>query len=244
MAETTSNVEFARRIHEHGHSTGGHGDRSEWIEILEAIVLAAVAVLTAWSGYQAARWDGKSAASYARASATNVEAQEQLTLAGQEHLYDITTFDSWLGATLRGEHELASRFERRFRPEYAVAFAAWMKTDPFNDPKAPPGPGFMPEYTNTKLARAKELSREAGARYEEGVSTRETGDRYIRITVVLATVLLRREADRSQALVQRHLRPHAEGVEVRPGPGVSAAATRALTRPERFRSRARAGPSW
>ena len=191
MAETTSNVEFAHRIHEHGLSGGGaHAHRSEWIEILEAIVLAAVAVLTAWSGYQAARWDGRSAASYARASATNVDAQEQLTLAGQEHLYDITTFDSWLEATLRGEHELASMFARRFRPEYAVAFAAWMKTDPFNDPKAPPGPGFLPEYVNTRLARARELSREAGARYEEGVSTRETGDEYVRITVVLATVLL------------------------------------------------------
>ena len=66
MAEITSNVEFAHRIHEQGHS---HGDgplsrRREWLEIFEAIVLAAVAVLTAWSGYQAARWDAKSSAAY------------------------------------------------------------------------------------------------------------------------------------------------------------------------------------
>ncbi len=190
MPETTSNVELAHRIHEHGHSGGGHGQRSEHLEILEAVVLAAVAVLTAWSGYQAAKWDAKSAASYAKASATNVEAEEQLTLAGQEHLYDITTFDSWLEATLRKEHALASVLERRFRPEYATAFAAWTKTDPFNDPKAPPGPSFMPEFKSERALRSKDLSRQASAYYERGVSTRETGDEYVRITVVLATVLL------------------------------------------------------
>jgi len=190
MPETTSNVEFAHRIHEHGHTGGAHPHREEWLEILEAVVLAAVAVLTAWSGYQAARWDAKSTASYARATATMVQAQEQQTLAGQEHLYDITTVDSWLEATLRQERKLAAMFERRFRAEYAVAFSAWMKTDPLNDPNAPPGPGFMPEYKSARSEKARELSAEAGRLYEAGVSTRETGDRYVRITVVLATVLL------------------------------------------------------
>ena len=190
MPETTSNVEFAHRIHEHGHTGRAHPHREERLEILEAVVLAAVAVLTAWSGYQAARWDAKSAASYAKMSATMVQAQEQQTLAGQEHLYDITTFDSWLDATLRDERKLGAMFERRFRAEYAVAFSAWMKTDPFNDPNAPAGPGFMPEHKSARSERARELSKEASALYERGVSTRETGDRYVRITVVLATVLL------------------------------------------------------
>jgi hypothetical protein len=191
MPETTSNVEFAHRIHEQGHSGGGaHSPQRQWLEILEAIVLAAVAVLTAWSGYQAARWDAKSAASYAMASTRNVQAQEQQTLAGQEHLYDITTFDSWLEARVRGEEKLAAMFERRFRPEYAVAFQAWMKADPFNTPNALTGPSFMPEYRSAKGARAKELSAEAHNHYEAGVSAREKGDEYVRITVILATVLL------------------------------------------------------
>lgn len=191
MAEATSNVEFAHRIHEQGHAGGGgHGHRSEVLEILEAIVLAAVAVLTAWSGYQAARWDARSAASYARASATNVEAQEQRTLAGQDHLYDITTFNSWLTATLRGEKDLAALLERRFRPEYAVAFAAWMRLDPLHDAKAPPGPGHMAEYRSVRVEKAQQLAAQAAAFYEKGVADRETGDEYVRITVVLATVLL------------------------------------------------------
>lgn len=95
MAETTSNIEFAHKIHEQGHHAGGPPThRQEWIEILEAVVLAAVAVLTAWSGYQAAKWDAESAEAYARASSTTVAGQEQQTLAGQDHLYDIVTFAS------------------------------------------------------------------------------------------------------------------------------------------------------
>jgi hypothetical protein len=191
MPETTSNIEFAHRIHEQGHSAGGpQSHRGEWLEILEAVVLAAVAVMTAWSGYQAARWDAKSAAGYARAATTNMLAQEQQTLAGQEHQYDITTFDSWIEAKMRGEHWLAELFERRFRPEYAVAFAAWMKTDPLHSANAPPGPSHMPEYKSALVERSRELSHQAAEYFRTGVETRETGDKYVRITVILATVLL------------------------------------------------------
>jgi hypothetical protein len=191
MPETTSNIEFAHKIHESGHHGGGsHPHGQEWLEILEAVVLAAVAVLTAWSGYQAARWDARSSAAYAQASSTTVQAQEQQTLAGQDHLYDIITFDSWLEARHRGDESLAAAFEGRFRPAYVVAFTAWLKTDPFHDPKAPPGPSFMPEYKSARLERARELNAEARTHFERGVASRETGDEYVRITVVLATVLL------------------------------------------------------
>jgi hypothetical protein len=189
MPESTSNVEFAHRIHEQGHHGGPHG-RAEWLEVAEAVVLAAVAVLTAWSGYQAARWDARSAQSYAQASATTAAAQEQHTLAGQDHLYDICTFNSWMAARSSHDEALAGVFERRFRPEYAAAYAAWMKTDPFHNPNAAPGPSFMPEYKEARLEKARALGDQARTQYESGVQARETGDEYVRITVVLATVLL------------------------------------------------------
>jgi len=189
MPESTSNVEFAHRIHEQGHHGGPHG-RAEWLELLEAAVLAAVAVLTAWSGYQAAKWDARSAAAYARAGSITAEAQEQQTLAGQEHLYDITTFNSWMTATQNGQAALAALFERRFRPEYRAAYDAWLRTDPMHDASAPAGPSFMPAFRNARLEKARALASQARDEYERGVSSRETGDEYVRITVVLATVLL------------------------------------------------------
>lgn len=189
MAESTSNVEFAHRIHEQGHRGGPHG-RAEWLEILEAVVLAAVAVLTAWSGYQAAKWDARSAAAYARASAITAAAQEQQTLAGQEHLYDIATFNSWIAASQGGQGALATIYERRFRPEYRVAYEAWIRMDPMKNVSAPAGPSFMPEYRSARLEKAHTLSEQSRSEYQKGVSSRETGDEYVRITVILATVLL------------------------------------------------------
>jgi len=39
--------------------------RLEVVEIIEALILALVAVATAWSGYQAASWAGKRSEQYA-----------------------------------------------------------------------------------------------------------------------------------------------------------------------------------
>src|SRR5436190_9435990 len=101
--------------------------RFEAIEIIEALILALVAVATAWSGYQAAEWAGKRAQQYAEASRLRVTAEGLATLAGQERIYDSDTFNSWLAAKLDGKHA-AEFFERRFRDEYRPAFAAWMST--------------------------------------------------------------------------------------------------------------------
>jgi len=191
MSEATSNVEFAHKIHEQGHHHPSPAGRwAEWIEIVEAVVLAIVAVVTAWSGYQAAKWDALSAQHYSLASRTTVMAQEKATLAGQDRLYDIMTFGAWVDAKVAGKDKLAAFYQRRFRPEYGTAFAAWWKLDPVNDPSAPPGPIFMAEYKNENSQVSGKLAEEAKGYYEKGVSMREIGDSYVRITVFLATVLL------------------------------------------------------
>jgi hypothetical protein len=54
-----ANTEIAHHLNEaHGHTRPDHRLKAEILEVFEAIVLALVAVTTAWSGYQAARWDG------------------------------------------------------------------------------------------------------------------------------------------------------------------------------------------
>ncbi len=193
MAEVTSNVEFAHKVHElHEHDLhhGGGDSRSEWIEILEAVVLAIVAIATAWAGYQAAKWDARSAEEYALSMRTSIESQQTASLAGQEKLYDNIAFNGWIGARLLNKPEISAFYERRFRPEYAVAFKAWMKLDPIHDPSAPQAPIFMKEYRSAHDEEAKVLSEKAKVNFENGVSMRETGDKYVRITVFLAIVLL------------------------------------------------------
>src|ERR1041384_5055445 len=79
--------------------------RLEVIEIIEALILALVAVATAWSGYQAAQWAGKRAELYAKANRLRVTAEGLATLAGQERIYDSDTFNSWLASRLDRSEE-------------------------------------------------------------------------------------------------------------------------------------------
>jgi len=191
MSEATSNVEFAHKIHEQGHHNAlPHGPRQHRIEIAEAVLLAIVAVATAWSGYQAARWDALSSRHYHIAARIGVESQGKATLAGQDRLYDIVTFNGWVSSKVNGNEKLTSYFERRFRPEYSTAFAAWIKLDPFNNPAAPAGPIFMPEYQSANTHDSEKLREESEAEFEKGVVNAETGEAYVKITVLLATVLL------------------------------------------------------
>src|SRR6058998_840293 len=156
--------------------------RFEAIEIIEAVILALVAVATAWSVYQAARWAGMRAEQYAKASLLRVTAEGLATLAGQERIYDSDTFNSWLAAKLDSKDQAAGFFERRFRDEYRPAFTAWLRTDPFNNAQAPPGPIFMPDYHNAKHEQFLGLSKQAADVADEGTKSGETGDQYVRIT--------------------------------------------------------------
>ena len=191
MLESVGPVGYViRKLNEVRESDPVSKSRLEMIEIIEALILALVAVATAWSGYQAASWAGRRAEEYAKADRLRVAAEGLATLVGQERIYDSGTFNSWLTAKLGGQEKAAEFFERRFRDEYRSAFAAWMKTDPFNNAQAPPGPIFMPDYHNAKHEQFLGLSKQATDVADQGAKSGETGDQYVRITVFLATVLL------------------------------------------------------
>ena len=159
------------------------------VELVATILLAFAAVATAWSGYQAARWDGRQAELYARASTTRIEADESLTLGGQQRLLDVSTFNTWIQATTDGKQELADLYVRRFSPEYAVAFEAWLATDPFNNPDAPPGPSYMPHYRNSQIDQGTAMNEEANRIFEEGTAARTQAEDYVQTTLIFATVL-------------------------------------------------------
>jgi hypothetical protein len=160
-----------------------------WFQVFTAILLGVVAVATAWSGYQATRWAGEQSTLYAQASALRVESTRASTLAGQYKLYDSISVNNWLNAYTQGNTKLAKIFERRFRPELQVAFAAWMATNPFTNPNAPPGPLFMPQYKVSQDALATQLDAQAAKTFDEGQAAKEQGDAYVLNTVFLATVL-------------------------------------------------------
>jgi len=183
-----SNIEVAHHLSEHKESSQSLGH--EILEIAEALVLAVVAISTAWSGYQAALWTGHQAELYGQATKLRVGAEGVATYANQERLYNASTVVEWLKAEAHGDKRLAQIFERRFLPEVRPAFEAWKKTDPLNNPNAPVGPQLMAEYRSSKTEEAAKLNDQATEVFEQGTRARQHSDEYVRLTVTLATVLL------------------------------------------------------
>jgi hypothetical protein len=190
------NVEFAHKLSEH-ERTEKHRER--WhglVETAEVVLLAIVAVATAWSGFQAARWDGHQSLLYGEASRNRFQADAASTRAGDQLLGDLTLFSGWLQAHADGDQQLQAIYVRRFSPEYRKAFNAWLDTDPFTDrapayinPDSPPGPSFMPEYSNAAAAEAKRLNEQASATFDHGTESRDNAEKYVAYTVLFATVL-------------------------------------------------------
>ena len=180
-----ANIEIAKHLSEHEKSA-----EHVIVEIVEALVLAIVAIATAWSGYQAALWTGHQSELYGQASKLRVQAEGAATYANQERLYNASTVVEWLKAEAHGDKKLTDLFERRFLPEFRPAFEAWKKTDPLNNPSAPAGPQLMGEYRSSKTEEATRLNNQATQVFDEGTRGREYADQYVRATVTLATVLL------------------------------------------------------
>ena len=194
MPEGNINAEVAEHLREHGAHDEHDGPtpskrRIETIEILEAVLLAMVAIATALSGYQAALWDGESAKEYATSSRLRTEANGTALTANQTLIYNAGNFTAWLQAYDGGDQSLQKLLERRFTPEYKKAFDAWVAIGGVSDPNAPPGPRYMEEYEDPLTEKATELNKEASHAFDLGVEYRKNGEHYVRVTVILATVL-------------------------------------------------------
>jgi hypothetical protein len=179
-------VEVAHKMSEHRPHESA---REQFLEIVEALMLSVVAVVTAWCGYQAAKWDGRQAYLYGTSGRLGVQAAAKATEGGQQRLLDVVTLNTWIRLREEKNAQVAALYERRFSPEYKVAFDAWLKTDPLNNPSAPPGPSHMPEYHNSLLEQSARLNRQSADAFAEGAHAREIAEVYVQRSVMLATVL-------------------------------------------------------
>jgi hypothetical protein len=126
------------------------------LEVAATVLLAAATVATAWSGYQASRWNGEQAATAGRVNAARIDSSTASGLADAQTQVDVATFTQWVDSYAREETELADFYKRRFRAEFAPAVDAWIATRPLKNPDAPLTPFAMPQY---KLAAREEAAR-------------------------------------------------------------------------------------
>jgi hypothetical protein len=181
-----TNIEVAEALTEGPSQYSGY----EILEIAEAMVLALVAIATAWSGYQAELWIGHQAELFGQANRVRIQAEGAASYANQERMYNASTVVEWLKAEAQSDKKNADLFERRLLSEFRPAFEAWKKTDPLNNANAPAGPQLLAGYRSSKTEAAAKLKDQATDIFEEGVRAEQRSNQYARATVTLATVLL------------------------------------------------------
>jgi len=192
LPEGLSASEVGKEIAEHrkhGEEEPEADRHDRWISIVEAILLSLVAVLAAYSGFAAAKWGTESSVSLAKASALRTKANRADLEAIITRTLDSVSFNAWFTAFTAGNVKAEQLAINRLRPGYKPAFYAWLATDPAHNPKAPPGPAYMPQYVIPQEAAAKTYDGQAEAAFAKGESAGATSDKYVRDTVFLATVL-------------------------------------------------------
>lgn len=199
MPEGLDPAEAGRKLHEHAHGEDERAadrDRdkaaerhSRILQTGEALLLALVTIAAAWAGYAAAKWGTTSRVEIAQSSTLRNLATRADLEALTTRNFDSSTFEAWFTAYTLGSKQKEVVAERRFRPAFRVAFNAWMATNPLHNPKAPPGPTYMPQYKVPQQATANALDASATEKFNAGTHSGEISDNYIRITVFLAAVL-------------------------------------------------------
>jgi hypothetical protein len=131
------------------------------LEVVATVLLSLAAVATAWSGYQATRWNGEQAKAAGRTNAIRVEAARAQGLSQAQTQVDVATFVQWVDAYALERTELADFYFKRFREELKPAVDAWIATRPLQNPNAPLTPFAMPQYKLAAAAEAERLDTEA-----------------------------------------------------------------------------------
>jgi hypothetical protein len=176
------------------HAGGGeahveHRRHERIISIVEAVILSIVALLAAWSGYSAAKWSTHASLLLDKSSSTRNEANVNEIQATQIRTLDSVSFNAAESAYLSGNVALFRLTLKRMRPGYRPAVTAWLATHPLKNPHAPPDPSYMPQYRIPQETAARVQNAQADAYFSQGETAANTGDKYVRLTVLLAAVL-------------------------------------------------------
>ena len=161
----------------------------ERLDIVAAVLLALATVATAWSGYQASRWNGEQAKASGRTNGIRIEAARAQGLAQAQTQVDVATFSSWADAYAHKDTQLADFYFERFRKEFRPAVQAWIATRPLRNPDAPLTPFVMPEYKLQAREDARRLDAEAELSAAAVRLDIQRSSNYVLAVVLFATAL-------------------------------------------------------
>jgi hypothetical protein len=149
---------------------------------------AVVTLTAAWAGYSAARWSTESRVDIAKASSLgNLATRDDLAAISLRN-FDASTFNAWFIAFTLNSPQKEAIAVRRFRPQFLVAFNAWMAWTRCTIRTPRPARPTCPS-TSCPSRRRLTLDNESTAKFQTGDQAGLTSDNFVRITVLLAVVL-------------------------------------------------------
>ena len=163
-------------------------NKTDWIELVAAFVLAAATILAAWSAYQSTRWSGNQANASAEAGALRAEANRSSSIFAAQIGIDVQLWTVWLLQAQEQDRLAMDFLEERFREEFKPAFTAWLALTPVGEP--PPGTPFeLEEYQPQERTNAVRLLEEAEVASASARDSNQLGDNFVLMAVIMASVL-------------------------------------------------------
>ncbi|MCU0259608.1 MAG: hypothetical protein MUE78_01185 [Ilumatobacteraceae bacterium] len=154
------------------------------LDLLAVVLMSMTAILTAWTGFQSAKWGGVMAIAFSQAGAARTEAVLLSDVSGVQLDTDLTLATAWTDALAAGDTDLAAVHRELFSPTLEAATQAWEAAE---DP--PGSPLAMPEYTNAGFEQVQPLLEQADERAAFALVANQRSDNYVIISVLSASVL-------------------------------------------------------
>jgi hypothetical protein len=175
------------RLRGEGPLSGGAG--AGRIALVATVLLALATVATAWSGYQASRWNGEATKATMKGTAARLESTRASDLANAQAQVDVAVFTQWVDAYAKGETRLRDFYFERFRKEFKPAVVAWLATKPIKNLNAPLTPFAMPQYRSAARDDAARLEAQADEWAARGRRNIQRSTNYVLGVVLFAAAL-------------------------------------------------------
>jgi hypothetical protein len=160
----------------------------KFVDIASVVLISVAAVLTAFCGYQASRWEGEQTRLYNVANASRLRVAEAEDRSEVATSINVTLFLDYVGAVQHHDTEFAQFIYRRLGPNMRIVMDQWLATHPMKNPRAPTSPFVMPEYARLMQAGSAREEAVASADFDAALNAHRNADDFTLLTVVFATV--------------------------------------------------------
>ena len=159
------------------------------VMVLTLITMGIAMISIAWCSYQSNQWNGVQTFKLREVGSDSIQAAEKNLQQGQETIFDVIRFTHYSEAVLKNDTKLSDFYYERFRPDMKAAVDAWLKTDPFTNPNAPPHPFNMKEYNKTYALEAQQFSQKMQSDLQEANNANNISSNYVLMTVIFSMSL-------------------------------------------------------